>query len=215
MYDFSHDHIVRSVEGSLSRLGVDTLDVLLLHRPDPLVEPGEVARAFDELHQAGKVRSFGVSNHSAMQMELLQSSLGRPLVANQMEVSLDHPDLIVAGTAVNQRDPAHQLRHGDTLEYCRMEGVTIQAWSALAHGKFSGREQNDAAGLVDHLAGVYGTSREAIVLGWILRHPAPILPVVGTTNPDRIRASAAAPEVFLEREHWYALTEAARRMGMP
>ena len=219
LYDFSRVHIVNSVEGTLARLGIDTLDVLLLHRPDPLVEPQEVAEAFDILHRSGKVRSFGVSNHSAMQMELLKSVVDHPLVANQMEVSLAHPDLLVAGTAVNQRTPGDPLRDRDVVEYCRMEGITLQAWSPLAKGHFSGaartQEEQKTQALVTETADRYGVSPEAIVLAWVMRHPAPILPVVGSTNPARIKASAQADSIVLDRSDWYRLTERARSMGMP
>lgn len=221
-FDFSHDHIIASVEASLKRLAVEQIDVLLLHRPDPLVEPDEVARAFSDLHRAGKVRDFGVSNHSAAQMELLSASLERPLVANQMEVSLLHPDLVAAGTAVNQRSPSHVMRDQGTIEYCRRTGITVQAWSPMAKGKLSGRdissepeETKDTAALVKQFAREKGVGPEAIVLSWVLRHPAPILPVVGTTNPARIAASAQADASLLTREEWYLLLEVARGMSMP
>ncbi|MFP4511211.1 MAG: aldo/keto reductase family oxidoreductase, partial [Spirochaetaceae bacterium] len=226
-YDFSYDHIMRSVDGILSRLGVDTIDILLLHRPDSLVEPEEVARAFDRLKSDGKVGAFGVSNHSAAQMALLESVLDQPLVANQMQVSLMHPDMLVSGTAVNQRRPEHVMRPADSLEYCRQHGVQLQAWSPLAQGYLTGREfpknwsgddkarAAKAAGLVERMAGDHGVSREAIALGWILRHPAPVLPVVGTTDPGRIAAAAEADTVELSREEWYLLVEAARGMSMP
>ena len=215
MFDFSYEHILESVDRILERLTVDHLDVLLLHRPDPLVEPEEVAAAFDDLHRQGLVRSFGVSNHSAMQMELLSQYTDHPLVANQMEVSLAHPDLLLAGTAVNQREPQHAMRPADTVEYCRMEGVTLQAWSPLARGVYSGREKNSTASLVAEIAAQYGVSPEAIVLAWVMRHPAPILPVVGSTNPARIAAAAQADTIELDRRDWYRLAERARGMGMP
>lgn len=226
-YDFSRDHIVESVEGILSRLGIDSLDVLLLHRPDPLVEPEEVAAAFDELRRSGKVRNFGVSNHSAAQMELLESVLDVPLVANQVEISLLHPDLFAAGTAVNQQRPPHVLRDKDIVEYCRSRGIQLQAWSPLAKGYLSGRNLRDSAdaelrdrvnaasGLVREMAEAHGVSREAIVLGWVLRHPASALPVVGTADPTRIARACEADTVQLSREEWYLLLEAARGMTMP
>jgi predicted oxidoreductase len=221
-YDFSYEHIVGSAEESLRRLAIEQIDTLLLHRPDPLVEPDEVARAFADLRKAGKVREFGVSNHSAAQIELLSASLDRPLVANQMEVSLLHPDLVAAGTAVNQRSPSHVLRDEGTIEYCRRTGITVQAWSPLAKGRLSGRdvssesqETRDAAQLIAQFAREKGVPGEAIVLAWVLRHPAPILPVVGTTNPERIAASAQADATLLTREEWYLLLEVARGMRMP
>jgi predicted oxidoreductase len=214
-YDFSRDHIVRSVERPLRRLGVEYIDVLLLHRPDPLVEPEEVAEAFDYLHGVGMVRAFGVSNHSAMQIELLDATVDHPLIANQVEVSLAHPDLITAGTAINQRAPDHPHRDADTIEFCRIAGITLQAWSPLARGLYSGRETSAAADLVSELAASYGVSREAIVVAWVMRHPAPILPVVGTTNPERIAATAQADSITLERDDWYRLLAAARGREMP
>ncbi|MFW6368374.1 MAG: aldo/keto reductase [Spirochaetota bacterium] len=226
-YDFSYRHITESVEGILKRLNIDTLDILLLHRPDSLVEPEEVARAFSELHKAGKVKNFGVSNHSAAQMQLLESVIDFPLVANQMEISLLHPDMFVYGTAVNQRRPEHVMRPSDSLEYCRQHGVQLQAWSPLAKGFLSGREPSaklpeeernrikQASELVKNLASDHGVGAEAIVLAWILRHPAPVLPVVGTTNPQRIGAACEADSVTLSHEEWYLLTEAARGMSMP
>lgn len=226
-FDFSYRHIVDSVDGTLKRLQIDSLDILLLHRPDPLVEPEEVARAFDTLRSNGKVKHFGVSNHSAAQMQLLESKLDVPLAANQLEVSLLHPDLVVAGTAVNQRQPDYHMRASDALEHCRMRGIQLQAWSPLAKGYLSGRELPKkspaeerervakAGELVKNLASDHGVSPEAIVLAWILRHPASILPVVGTTSPDRIAAATEADRVEMTHEEWYLLVEAARGMSMP
>ncbi|MFW5827079.1 MAG: aldo/keto reductase [Alkalispirochaeta sp.] len=215
MYDFSRNHIVTSVEGILSRLGIEYLDVLLLHRPDPLVEPEEVADAFDYLFRSGKVRSFGVSNHSPLQIEHLRAVLDHELVANQLEISLAHPDIITAGTAVNQREPAMVMRAGEVIDYCRLNSITLQAWGPLAQGKYSGDETNAPASVVTEIAQRYGVSREAIVLGWIMRHPAPILPVIGTTNPARIAACAEADTVILDRTDWFRLLQAARGTGMP
>ncbi len=215
IYDLSRDHIVESVESSLRRLGVERVDILMLHRPDPLVQPEEVATAFDELAASGKVGHFGVSNHSAAQMRLLSNTVDRPLVVNQLEVSLAHPDLLVAGTAVNQRDPEHALRAADTIEYCRDKGILLQAWSPLARGRYTGAEVNQTAELVLQLAEVYQVSVEAIVLAWITSHPAAILPVIGTTSPIRIAAAAEVDKVALRRREWYALVAAARGHEMP
>ncbi len=226
-YDFSRQHILESVDGILGRLGIETLDVLLLHRPDPLVEPEEVAAAFDQLQRSGKVREFGVSNHSAAQMELLESVLDMPLVANQVEISLLHPDVFAAGTAVNQHRPEHVMRDKGIVEYCRQRGIQLQAWSPLAKGYLSGRNLREDAetglrervtatsNLVRKMAEAHGVSREAIVLGWVLRHPAGVLPVVGTADPSRIARTAEADNVELSREEWYLLLEAARGMTMP
>ena len=226
-YDFSREYIIESVDNILGRLGIETLDVLLLHRPDPLVEPEEVAAAFDELRRSGKVREFGVSNHSAAQMELLESALDVPLVANQVEISLLHPDVFAAGTSVNQHRPEHVMRDKGIIEYCRKKKIQLQAWSPLAKGYLSGRNLRDdaeaglrervnaASDLVRKMAQTHGVSREAIVLSWILRHPAGVLPVVGTADPTRLARSVEADNVELSREQWYLLLEAARGMTMP
>lgn len=215
IYDLSAAHVRASVEASLQRLQVDYLDLLLVHRPDPLVEPDELAAAIDELVGRGLVRAVGVSNHSASQIRLLQSRVSHPIVANQMQVSLAHPDLLVAGTAINQRSPDHPLRAADTLEYCREQGITLQAWSPLARGAFSRGGDDAASRLVRELAGRYEVPPEAVVVAWVVRHPAPILPVIGSSNPDRIAAAAASDRVSLSREEWYALLAAARGVQMP
>jgi predicted oxidoreductase len=219
-YDFSYEHIVASVEGSLQRLQTDYLDILLLHRPDPLGEPEEVARAFDALQTAGKVRHFGVSNHTAGQIELLQKSLGQPLLINQVELSLLHPYLIDEGIVANMSVVSSALATG-TLDYCRSHNILIQAWGPLASGKLfkPDTEADPALGktaqLVGQLAEAKQTSREAIVLAWLLRHPAGIQPIVGTTKPERIAACALANAVDLTREEWYSLFTAARGERVP
>lgn len=222
VYDFSYHHIVRSVEASLSRLGVDYLDILLLHRPDPLMQPEEVARGFDDLHRAGKVRTFGVSNHSAAQIDLLRTVVDHPIAVNQMEIGLAHPDLLVAGTAGNQREPGYPLRDRSVVEDSMTQGVQLQGWSSLSRGKYSGRPNDEddprvsaTSAIVANLAKKYETTREAIVLAWILRHPARILPIVGSTNPKRIIAASKATGVCLEREEWYELVAAVRGFPMP
>lgn len=221
-YDFSYAHIVRSVEGSLRRLQTDYLDVLLLHRPDALVEPEEVARAFDELHAAGKVRYFGVSNHTRAQIELLQTCVRQPLVANQVELNVLHAQLLNDGIVFNRDDLGVTSRSEGTLEFCRMQGITIQAWSPLAGGVVSGRAVANpdprierTAALVGQLAGEKGVSQEAIAIAWLLRHPARIQPVIGTTDPRRIRAACQADGVELSREEWYSLFEAGRGGPLP
>jgi predicted oxidoreductase len=219
-YDFSRDHIVRSVEGSLRRLQTDRLDLLLLHRPDPLVEPEEVARAFDDLHQGGKVRYFGVSNHSAAQIELLRKHVRQPIVVNQVELSLLHSGLIDEGVVFNQTRPERAMRGADTLEYCRLHDITLQAWGPLAHGavltgggKAPGARRT--AQLVAQMAREKNVGAEAIALGWLLRHPARLQPIIGSTKPERIRAACQADEVTLTREEWYQLFVAGRGAKMP
>jgi predicted oxidoreductase len=221
-YDFSCDHVVASVEGSLRRLQTDRLDILLLHRPDPLVEPEEVARAFDELHRSGKVRYFGVSNHTPAQINLLRRWVDRPLVVNQLQLSLLHAHLINAGVITNQDEPPRPVRGDSTLEYCRLHDVTVQAWSPLARGAVSGKKlgrketrAREVARVVAEMAEEKGVSREAIVIAWLLRHPARIQPIIGTKQPERIRAACQADGVALTREEWYRLFVAGRGAGMP
>lgn len=220
MYDHSRDWIVASAESIVERLRCDYLDVLLLHRPDPLADGREIASAMAELRERGLVRAFGVSNHSAAQIEWLRRETGVPIVANQLQISLGHADAILAGTVVNQRVPDHALRDYGTVEYMRREGIAVQAWSPLARGAYSGRPASDgraaaATALVAELAERHGVAPEAIVVAWLLRHPAPIFPVIGSTNPERIRAAAQADGVSLSREEWYRLTRAARGIEMP
>lgn len=219
-YDFSHEHILRSVEGSLSRLGTDRLDILLLHRPDPLVEPEEVARAFDELHRRGWVRYFGVSNHTPAQIELLQKYVDQPLVINQIEINLLHSHVINEGIIANQPGGSYTAAAG-TLDYCRSQGILIQAWSPVAAGKLiAPADQEDervrnTAAQVRKLAQGKGTRPEAIALAWLLRHPAPIQPIIGTTNPERVVASCLADGITLSREQWYSLFVTARGAPVP
>jgi predicted oxidoreductase len=216
-YDFSKEHIVRSLEGSLKRLKTDFVDILLLHRPDALMEPEEVAAAFDSLFKAGKARYFGVSNHSAWQIELLRRSVTLPLVVNQLELNVLHNQLINAGVSVNQDSPP-QPTHGEgTLEYCRLHDITIQAWSPLAHGAIAkaaaghGDERSlGVASCATNLAKKKGVGMDAILLAWLMRHPARIQPVIGTTKPERIREACAADGVELTREEWYELLTAGR-----
>ena len=209
-YDFSRDYLLDSVEGSLRRLGTDRLDLLMLHRPDPLMQPDEVASAFDALHRSGKVRYFGVSNHSASQISLLQKFVSQPLVVNQIEVSLLHHYPISESILGNQQGGTYAGATG-TLDYCREHELLVQAWSPSAGGKLSGA----AAELVTELARAKGTSPEAVLLAWLLKHPAPIQPIVGTTNPERLVASCAGDEVELSREEWYSLLAAVRGVGVP
>jgi len=214
-YDFSADHILASVESSLRRLQTDRIDILLLHRPDPLAEPEEIARAFDLLQTSGKVRFFGVSNHSEAQILWLETALRQKLVVNQLQLSLAHPALIQSGVLINQAVPAAP---GDgLLPYCQRAGISLQAWSPLDRGRVCGGdlggEDVSRFAPIQHLVGTIAESRgvspEEIALAWILRHPAGIAPVLGTRNPERIRVCAGAVKVKLSREEWYALFTAA------
>lgn len=219
-YDFSHAHIVGSVEGSLSRIGVDHLDVLLLHRPDALAEPEEVARAFDDLHAAGKVRHFGVSNHTPGQIDLLRRYVRQPLVANQVEASLLHHHLFDDGVVANTTGHVYASVAG-TLDYCRLHGIRVQAWSPLAGGRLATTSEfadpviRATSALLRQLAEEKGVTPEAIQLAWLLRHPAGIQPIVGTTDPVRLVACCAADGVTLSREEWYALFTTARGERVP
>ncbi len=220
-YDFSYEHILRTVEGSLKRLKTDYLDVLLLHRPDSLVEPEEVAKALDELHSAGKVRWFGVSNQTAAQMRLLRHYLNQPIVTNQVEFNVIHTHLLDEGINFNQENPKLARNEG-AIEYCRQHNITLQSWGSLARGVLSGRKIEKSseritktAALVAEMARQKGVSREAILTAWILRHPAKIQVIIGTTNPERITAASQGDGVELTREEWYRLYTAGRGEELP
>ena len=219
-YDFSYQHILRAVEGSLRRLHTSHLDVLLLHRPDALVEPEEVAKAFAELQRSGKVRYFGVSNHTAAQMALLQTHLDQPLVINQVELNLLHAHLITDGIGAN-REGDQYTAAGGTLDYCRLHNIMIQAWAPVAGGVLidpspaAAERVRKTAERVAELAKDKDTSKEAIVLAWLLRHPARIQPIIGTTTPERLVACCLADRLELSREEWYALFVAARGTSLP
>jgi predicted oxidoreductase len=230
-YDFSRDHILESVEGSLRRLKTDFIDILLLHRPDALVQPEEVAEAFERLHFSGKVRSFGVSNHSTAQIELLRRWVTQPLVVNQLELNLVHNQLFNAGITTDQHVNLRTVQLEGTLDYCRRSDITVQAWSPLAHGAFAkalaggaaagakGAQQDPrimaAAQAAKAMADRKGVDMDAILLAWILRHPAGIQPVIGTTKPERIRAACKADAVELSREEWYSLFVVGRGGPVP
>ena len=215
-FDFSAEHINSSVEESLRALRTDYLDVLLLHRPDTLVEPDEVASAFQRLHDSGKVRQFGVSNHTPGQIELLQRSVAQPLVFNQVQLSITHAPLFAAGVAANMAGLDQSVsRDNGLLDYSRLNGITLQAWSPFQKGFFDGvfigdrenyAELNDA---LDELAAKYDVTPTGIAVAWITRHPADIQVVLGTTKPGRVRESAAGSEIPLTREEWYRLFKAA------
>ncbi len=215
-FDFSKEHILTSVDESLAALRTDFLDVLLLHRPDTLVEPDEVAEAFDTLHAAGKVRNFGVSNHTPGQIELLKRSVNQPLVINQVQLSITHAPLIAFGVASNMAALDQSIdRDRGILDYCRLNDITLQAWSPFQKGFFNGvflgdrenyAELNDA---IDELAAAYGVTPTAIAVAWITRHPAQMQVVLGTTNASRVRDSAAGSDIPLTRTEWYRLFTAA------
>ncbi len=216
-FDFSYEHIIRAAEGSLRRLGTDYLDIYLLHRPDALVEPEEVARAFDDLQQQGKVLHFGVSNHAPAQIDLLRRYLRQPLVVNQLEFNLVHTALIDAAIVANQRVPS--LGADGILDYCRLNNITVQAWAPLAQGRALGGNGDpkaaELARVVTTLARAKEVPPEAIAIAWLLRHPAGIQPVLGSADPVRIAAACAAENVTLSREEWYMLYVAGRGEKLP
>ncbi len=213
-FDFSYEHITQSVENSLKRLGTDYIDVLLLHRPDALMEPEEVAKAFDELKASGKVRCFGVSNQNPYQMQLLESCIDMPLCVNQLQFSVMHAPMIQSGINVNMYNDSAVNRDGGVLDYCRLNKITIQPWSPMQYGFFDGcfidnekfPELNKALG---EIAEKYGVSKTTVAFAWILRHPAKMQPVTGTTNLTRLEDCIKASEITLTREEWYEIYRAA------
>ena len=215
MYDLSKEHILESVDGILERLQTDYLDLLLLHRPDALMEPEEVAEAFDILEETGKVRAFGVSNMDPGQIELLKKYVEQPIVANQMQFSLTNASMVTEGINVNiEGHDSGVVRDGGILNYCRRNDITIQAWSPLQFGMFAGTflghpDFLELNGEIDLQAEKYGLTPEGIAVAWILRHPADMQVIVGSTNPERIQNMAMAQKVKISREDWYRLYTAA------
>ncbi|MDT2659174.1 aldo/keto reductase [Enterococcus hulanensis] len=213
-YDFSKQHLLDSVDGVLERMGIDYLDSYLLHRPDPLMEPEEVAEAFDILQASGKVRHFGVSNVNPEQFQLLQSHVDQKLLINQLQFSIMHTGMIDYGMHTNMTDTRSFDHDGGVLEFSRRKGVTIQAWSPFQYGFFEGvfidndkfPELNE---LLAKLAKKYDTNKNAISTAWILRHPANMQVILGTMNPTRIKESAAGGDVTLTKQEWYDVYFAA------
>ncbi|RXT07987.1 aldo/keto reductase family oxidoreductase [Ammoniphilus sp. CFH 90114] len=223
-YDFSERHIIQSVDGSLQRLGVDYLDVLLLHRPDPLMDLEEVSSAFQQLKGSGKVRYFGVSNMNKAQIHLLQTYCEVPLVVNQLEMSLNKLDWLDQGVLVNQKEGISTHFADGLLEHCMIHNIQIQAWSPLAKGIYSREDKGhlseveiNTRKLVAKMAVEKDTTKEAIVLGWLMRHPIKIQPVIGTINPERIKncEDAVRQSELMTREEWYALYVTARGGKLP
>ena len=215
-FDFSYERIVGQVEGSLRALNTDYIDVLLLHRPDALVEPEEVARAFDELEAAGKVRAFGVSNHTPLQIDLLKTAVRQPIVANQLQLSITHAPIIAQGVASNMQgtDQSVTLDGGGIVDYCRINGITVQAWSPFQAGFFTGvfldsPDYPELNAAIDRLAQKYDVPPLAIATAWITRHPANMQVVLGTTTPERVAAAAQGSDIPLTRAEWYELFRTA------
>ncbi len=213
-FDFSKEHILTSVDRILKRLNTDYLDILLLHRPDTLFEPDEVAEAFVELQQNGKVNNFGVSNQNPGQIELLQASLPMKLHANQLQLSITNTGMIDSGLNVNMQIDQSVVRDGGILEYCRLKRITIQPWSPFQYGFFEGTFLDNPKfpelnKLLDEMAETLGVTNTTLAIAWLLRHPARMQPVVGTTSPDRIKQVAMASNVELTRLQWYDIYRAA------
>ncbi|MFK4848650.1 aldo/keto reductase [Lactococcus petauri] len=213
-FDFSKEHIIKSVEGSLQRLQTDYLDTMLLHRPDTLMEPEEVAEAFYELEKSGKVRYFGVSNQNPMQVELLKTAVKQPLLFNQLQFGLKHTEMVDAGLNVNIPNQASHMQDGSVLEYSRINKMTIQAWSPFQHGYFDGPfvgndkfpELNKK---LEEYAEKYNLTPSGIAIAWIKRHPARMQTIIGTMTERRIEEVTNASDLVLSREEWYDLYMAA------
>lgn len=213
-FDFSKDYIIKSVDGILQRLKIDHLDSLLLHRPDALMESDQVAEAFDLLYKQGKVRDFGVSNQNPMMMELLKKEVKQPLSINQLQLSAAFTPGFESGFHVNMEGDKAAMRDGSIFEYCQLHDVVIQAWSVLQFGYFEGNfvgsEKFQALNQVlDRLAIKYGVTSSTIAISWILRYPAKMQAVVGTTNPKHLREASQATNFSLTRKEWYEIYLAA------
>lgn len=213
-FDFSKEHIISSTENILKRLDTDYLDVLVLHRPDALMEPEEVAKAFQVLKEQGKVHYFGVSNQNRYQIELLQSYLSDPLIVNQVQLSPAHTPLLDAGLTVNMKIDQATMRDAGTIEYCRLHNITLQAWSpfqvSLSSGIFMEHpEYKQLADTIEKYAQQYGVSTEAITVAWLLRHPAHMQVIVGSMNSERIERIAQAYNIVLTRPEWYDIYTSA------
>ena len=210
MFDFSKEHILTSVDGILKRLKTDYLDVLLLHRPDALVEPEEVAAAFEELETSGKVRHFGVSNQKPMQIMLLQKFVKQPIIANQLQLSITNATMIGNGLEVNMLTDNAIDRDGSILDYCRVHDITIQPWSPFQYGFFEGvfldndkfPELNKT---INQIAEKYHVTNTTIAIAWLLRHPANMQPVIGTMNQNRLEEICKASDIYLTKEEWYQI----------
>jgi len=214
MFDFSKEHILNSVDGILRRLRTDYLDVLLLHRPDTLVEPEEVAEAFDLLESSGKVRHFGVSNQNPMQIQLLKKFVKQPIVANQLQLSITNANMISQGFNVNMDNHSAVNRDGSVLDFCRLHDITIQPWSPFQYGFFEGvfldnEKFPELNNKINEIAAKYEVSNTTIAIAWLLRHPANMQPVIGTMNIERMQDCCKAADIRLTREEWYAIFRSA------
>ena len=213
-FDFSKEHIVKSVEGSLSRLGVDYVDALLLHRPDTLMEPEEVAEAFELLESSGKVRAFGVSNQNPMQIELLKTAVKQPIIANQLQFSITEAGMVTSGMNVNMKNAESVVHDAGVLEYSRIKNITIQAWSPFQYGFFEGSfiDNEKFPKLNEKLSEIaerYGITKTGVATAWILRHPANMQLIAGTMTPARLKEICNASDITLTRAEWYEIYRSA------
>ncbi len=213
-FDFSKEHILNSVNGILKRLQIDQLDILLLHRPDTLVEPDEVAAAFDQLEQQGKVKHFGVSNQSPSQIKLLQNSLQQPLLFNQLQLSLAFTPMIDRGLNLNMTNKASQDHDGDILDFSRLQNMIIQTWSpfqfGFMEGVFIGHEDfPELNACLEEIGKQHNVSPTTVATAWLLRHPAKMQVIAGTTKANRLKEIAQAMRLELSREEWYTLYRSA------
>ena len=216
-YDFSKEYILNAVDGILQRLGIDYLDALLLHRPDALMDPVEVAEAFATLKAAGKVNHFGVSNQNPYQMALLQKTLPMPIVANQLQLSVTNCTMITQGMEVNMATPGAVGRDGGVLDYCRLHDITIQPWSPFQYGFFEGvfigsDKYPELNKKLDEIAEKYGVTAATIAVAWLLRHPAQFQPIIGTMNLTRLADCVKACDIQLTRQEWYDIYLSAGNM---
>lgn len=214
MYDFSKEHIISSVEGSLKRLNTECVDMLLLHRPDTLMEPEEVAEAFDILQSSGKVKHFGVSNHNAMQIELLKTAVKQPIITNQLQFSIMESGMVTSGLNVNMKNDESVMHDGSFLEYSRIKGITIQTWSPFQAGFFKevfvgNRNYKELNKKLKEIGEKYDATPTTIASAWILRHPAKMQLLSGSMNPTRIKEICAGADITLTREEWYSIYLAA------
>ena len=214
MYDFSKEHIIESLDNSLKRLKTDYVDTFLLHRPDTLVEPEEVAKAFRILKESGKVKKFGVSNHTPLQIELLNKALDEELIINQLQFGVMHTGIIDSGMNMNTKFDSANDKDGEILNYCRVYDITIQAWSPYQYGMFEGvfldnDKFEDVNNKIKEIADKYNVSKSVIATAFILRHPAKIQTIVGTTNKDRLKDICKASNITLTRSEWYDIYKSA------
>lgn len=209
-YDFSKEHILNSVDASLKRLQTDYVDILLLHRPDALCDPKEVAEAFDILYESGKVKYFGVSNHTPFQIQLLQKYTQHPIIINQLQLSIVHSVMIDSGLNMNMKEAWAQDKDGGVLDFCRLNDITIQPWSVVqaswSEGTFlNNPDYQKLNDVMQELADEYNVTKSAIAIAWLLRHPACMQPIVGTTSSAHLKESVAACDIELTRQQWYDL----------